>query len=86
MIYTIGDTRSYLQYRKMCLQTGDVFMKAAGGSVWKFEANAMSHCRPGYSTFGVDADWEKDTTPSKLGDWNDLLVDAPLIVLWSNLL
>jgi len=32
-----------------------------------------------YTVYGVIADWEKDTEPSKEGDWNDLLIDARLV-------
>ena len=53
----------------------------AGGSVWKTYEGANKYCPFGYSVYGVDADWNRDTTPSKNVDWHDLLVDSKLINL-----
>lgn len=82
MIYTIGHTWSYSQYFKEQAQpqkkgrTFDYF----GGSVWQTPEEAQRHCIEGFSVYGVMADWT-DTTPSPLGDWHDLLIDADLVEL-----
>ena len=80
IIYTIGHTESYLKYFE---EQGTPEKKGRdsscpGGSVWETREEAEKHCQEGYSVFGVFADWEKETVPTKKG-WNDLLVDAPLI-------
>ena len=83
MIYTIGHTESYNRY----FREQDKPMKKgcsegyAGGSVWRSQNEALRNCPDGYSVFAVAADWDKDTIPSKDGDWHDLLVDALLIKL-----
>ena len=85
MIYTIGNTKSYMRLfanhdkpRKM--GRNDDY---PGGSVWQTRGEAQAHAdsRPGYSVFGVLADWDFNTEPSAMGDWNDLLVNAELVVL-----
>lgn len=53
----------------------------AGGSVWRTQNAALKNCPEGYAVFAVAADWDKDTTPSKDGNWHDLLVDSLLIKL-----
>ena len=85
MIYTIGNTENYMRlfanYSKP-RKTGrnDDY---PGGSVWQTREEAQAHAdsRPGYSVFGVLADWDFNTEPSAMGDWNDLLVNAELVVL-----
>ena len=85
MIYTIGNTESYMRL----FATHDRPRKTGrnddypGGSVWQTREEAQAHAdsRPGYSVFGVFADWDADTEPSAMGDWNDLLIDAKLVVL-----
>lgn len=73
MIFTIGHTKSYNAYFK---EQGTP-KKAVGGSVWKTFKKASQHCLKGYSVYGVRADWKKDTSKG-IGDWHDLLTDAPL--------
>ena len=85
MIYTIGHTESYHRYFE---EQGTPSKKGrtedySGGSVWKTIEDAEKHCPKGYSVFGMIADWDKDTEPSKDGDWNDLLIDADLVKLES---
>jgi len=85
MIYTIGNTESYMRL----FATHDRPRKTGrnddypGGSVWQTREEAQAHAdsRPGYSVFGVLADWDFNTEPSAMGDWNDLLVNAELVVL-----
>jgi len=89
MIYTIGHRESYLKYFKELVSSGCPPMKKgrtnmySGGSVWQTHEEALSHADPRgeYSVFGVMADWEKDTVPSELGDWHDLLYDRELVCL-----
>jgi hypothetical protein len=82
MIYTIGNTESYLAG----LADGPLKKKGKtedyqGGSVWQtYEEAAVYACNT-RSVFGVLADWEKDTAPSDHGDWHDLLVDAEVVRL-----
>ena len=52
-----------------------------GGSVWKTQGDALRNCPEGYAVFAVVADWDKDTVPSKDGNWHDLLIDSNLIKL-----
>lgn len=85
MIYTVGETEIYLKSfvnvypeRPRKLGRSECY---EGGSVWKTYEEAMNHCPKGYSVFGVNANWDNDTTPSNDGDWNNLLVDSELIIL-----
>ncbi len=83
MIYTVGRRDIY----------EPLFLKAepprkrgrdadfVGGSVWRFREEAERYCAPGYSVYGVLADWETQTSPNEDGPWNDLLVDALLVRL-----
>jgi hypothetical protein len=52
-----------------------------GGSVWKTPEGARKNCPPGFIVYGVLADWEKDTAPSKEGNWHDLLKDSEFVRL-----
>lgn len=62
-----------------------------GGSVWKHYEDALTNAvkrsrETGvpYAVFGVEADWETETVPSKPGlgvDWHDLLYDRPIVLL-----
>lgn len=77
MIYTIGYTKSYEEYFERFPDPA----KAAGGSVWKTREAAEVHAKDGFSVYGVSADWQTDTKPTKVGDWHDLLRSADLIRL-----
>lgn len=87
MIYTVGHTESYCRSYKRHLVSGLPFYKTgrhngfSGGSVWKTKKKAESHCDATRSVFGVLANWKHDTTPSDMGDWHDLLIDAELVIL-----
>lgn len=85
MIYTIGHEESYTRYfqeQKRPLKSGrNERTGYHGGSVWKTEEEARKNCPEKYQVYGVLADWEADTEPSKEGDWHDLLLDAELIQL-----
>jgi len=86
MIYTTGHTANYMSY--FAMRHPDIPKKLgrsenyAGGSVWATYEEAKRHCPLDYSVFGVDADWS-DTERSQSGDWNDLLIDADLVILHS---
>jgi len=79
MIFTIG------RYDDSIFENNPLKMGRAedypGGSVWKSKEEAEKHLQEGYKVYGVMADWETETEPSQDGDWNDLLVDAPLVKL-----
>jgi hypothetical protein len=85
MIYTVGWRESY----QAGFRSGEPFRKKGragdfpGGSVWRTRAEAAAHAGPGYSVYGVRADWETETAPSDGGPWHDLLVDAELVDLGS---
>jgi len=84
MIYTIGHTESYLRYfaEQSTPQKKGRYDGYCGGSVWQTYDEAKRHVfNIGFSVFGVMADWETETAPSKDGDWHDLLVDADLVIL-----
>lgn len=89
MIYTLGKTVAYEQHFRdnapeptyklgRCELNG---MPYSGGSVWKTReaAEQVANANPGYSVYTVDAVWGKDTEPSGVGDWHDLLRDAVII-------
>jgi hypothetical protein len=79
MIFTLGNFQSYEKY----FQEQGTPQKGIGGSVWLTydEAHAARQGNFKYQIYGVLADWEKDTEPSKEGDWHDLLVNADLVRL-----
>jgi hypothetical protein len=83
MIYTIGRTAAYEQnFRELPVveklgRTPDY----QGGSVWKTREDAQKECPSDYSVYGVEADWEQDTEPSKEGSWHDLLKTSKLVKL-----
>lgn len=83
MLFTIGHTKSYLQYFEEQTtplkkgKEGDY----PGGSVWKTKEEAQYNCPAEYSVFGVLADWDKDTEPSLEGTWNSLLISSELVKL-----
>lgn len=83
MIYTIGHTESYTKYFEEQHPEGPLkkgrTADYTGGSVWKTAEEAANNCPPGYSVYGVEADWDKDTILSTLGDRHDLLVDSKLV-------
>ena len=71
MIYTLGHTDSYEQYFK---EQGTPQKKGKtsdyeGGTVWQYEKDALKYleecCPPGFSIYGVEANWNKDTERSK---------------------
>jgi hypothetical protein len=85
MIYTIGHRESYTRYfqeQERPLKLGRTY-DYSGGSVWKTEEEARENCPDVYEVYGVMADWETDTEPSKEGGWHDLLINAELIQLYT---
>lgn len=83
MIFTIGHTKTYRHYFKYL---PDKFMKTGkrddypGGWVWKTMEEARANCPRGYSVYGVEADWEKDTIPTGY-NMHNLKIDSKLIIL-----
>jgi ribulose kinase len=79
MIYTVGNSESYLRY--FAEQSHP--MKGIGGSVWKTfeEAEKYAPQNSGFSVFGVLADWIRDTKPNISEPWHDLLINAELIII-----
>ena len=83
MIYTIGQTTAYeenfknLKVVEKLGRTKDY----AGGSVWKTKKEALKNCPADYSVYGVEADWDRDTVPSKEGSWHDLINTSVLVRL-----
>lgn len=87
MIYTLGRHTAYennfkkisnLQKLGRCegYEGGSVFQTAE--EVWEY---IVAESLEGYSVYGVEADWERDTEKSQTNVWNDLLRDAPLVQL-----
>ena len=87
MIYTIGHTKSYLQYFKEQGQPKKLGRNKdyIGGSVFKTKEEAKNyldiHNLIDYSVFGVAADWEKDTIEHENELFHDLLVTSNLVKL-----
>ena len=81
VIYTIGHTESYELYfeeqehPEKLGRTKDY----PGGSVWLTKEEAEKHCPEGYSVYGVNADWDRDTERNLEENWHDLLVTSLLI-------
>ena len=89
MTYTIGHTKSYLQYFEEQpyphpMKLGKRADDYEGGSIWKTESEAQAFLDKNgmsdYSVFGVEADWETDTELGEDGV-HCLLKDAPLVIL-----
>lgn len=86
MIYTIGHRESYLRG----LEAGQLYKTGRhdsypGGYAFKTREDAQRRIDEAYdesyAVFGLDADWEQDTVPSKHGWWHALVVDRPIILL-----
>ncbi len=81
MIYTIGYSANLQQ---AIAKDGPV--KQLDGYAFKTLTDAfrmiceINHLDD-FCIFGLDADWENDTTPSTDGWWHDLINDANIIVL-----
>jgi len=99
MIYTIGHAERYNKWLEQCKEEERPLEKRgrndeyAGGSVWPTAEEAWKHIKnesprlDEYSVYEVDANFEKDTVPSKNGNWNDLLVTSVITreVAWKSL-
>jgi hypothetical protein len=85
MIYCIGKEEAYERYfqeQERPHKSGRNLQDGyPGGSVWEAEEDARNHCPAGYQVYGVLAHWRIDTEPSKVGNWDDLLIDAELVQL-----
>lgn len=57
-----------------------------GGIIFRTEENAKQFLieqeLDDYSVYGVIADWEEDTAPSRDGSYRSLLVSKPILKLW----
>jgi hypothetical protein len=90
MIYTIGSKKAYL---RSFLKNHRVIKPGrtrgySGGCAFKNREDAQRHIDEldlqgyrGFAVFGVLANWERDTAPSKDHWWHDLLVDSEVVVL-----
>jgi hypothetical protein len=90
MIYTIGSKKAYL---RSFLKNHRVIKPGRsrgyfGGCAFKNREDAQRHIDEldlqgyrGFAVFGVLANWERDTAPSKDHWWHDLLVDSEVVVL-----
>ena len=88
MIYTVGNRAHYLA---AIAREGTVFKTGrhdnypGGYAVQTIEDAERLIVEQGqvgvWGVFGLLADWETDTEPSKDGWWHDLLIDAPVVVL-----
>lgn len=82
MIYTVGHRESYERYLReqgpQCFKRG-TRPDYPGGSVWRTREEAERRAPEGYAVYGIDADWEKDTIPSAIGPWHDLVRDARIV-------
>lgn len=88
MIYTIGFRESYKKLfgahttpQKSGRDVGGGYL---GGWVWATREEAQSQCTPGYKVYGINADWEKDTTPgddTTMPGMHYLLVTSDLVDL-----
>lgn len=95
MIYTLGHTKSYLQYYCECLKNNSKFLKLGkqeidgklypGGYAFKNLEEALQFLKDNkmteYSVFGLKADWSKDTENNESNVYNNLLYDSELIIL-----
>ena len=81
MIYTYGRTNSY----ELWMKKHPDLQKDIGGSVWETKAEAEDYLQSSgqedlYSVYGVDADWDADTTEAEQPDatWRELTRPSPL--------
>lgn len=89
-IYTLGHKETYrnaflnLTQGKHLYKLGK-YKGYPGGSVFKDEKSAQAYVdkykNDDYAVFGVLADWETETEPDPDHEFNNLLVNAPLIEL-----
>ena len=67
MIFTLGHTESYERYFREQGTPKKLGRNKSyeGGTVWETQAEAQKYvnicCPDGYSVYGVEADWDKDT-------------------------
>lgn len=85
MIYTIGRTKNYERYLDEYSRPRKLgrTKRYRGGSVWDTREKAQRYADkyPGYRVYGVLAEWNNQTEPSKVGPWHDLLADSILVRL-----
>ena len=80
MIYTLGRIPDYYNYFAEQKEP----KKAAGGSVWEHYSDVYNYLEESnllvdFDVFGVDAEWSDTENTGE--EWNDLLIDAPLVDL-----
>ena len=69
MIYTVGHTENYSSFFRDQKEPGFPKKKGRtatheGGWVWKTYAEALAECPPGFSVYGVLANWDTEATPN----------------------
>ena len=78
MIFTVGETETYESY----FEEQDQPKKGVGGSVWRTRAEVeeylASHKPHGFSVYGVQAVWGRDTRETGFS-WQELLIASPLV-------
>lgn len=81
MLYTIGHTKSYLQYFDECdkpMKKGKT-SKYEGGSVWLTKEEAQRHCPNNYSVFGVKCTINDTELHPKGKSYRCLLISSELV-------
>jgi hypothetical protein len=85
MIYTVGHKESYEKYFKEDKdpqKLGSEDLEGyIGGSVWLTKDDAKNNCPPEYNVYGVEADWDKDTTLNEGESHRNLRVTSSLVQL-----
>ena len=92
MIFTVGHAISYLkglatyaEFFKLGKYERDDDSYEGGYAFQTFESAAdfidAEYPHNGYSVFGLLADWEKDTEPSRDGNYHVLLKDAQIVAV-----
>lgn len=82
MIYTVGNEQMYLS----AMRNGQLTKNARSkqfptAKVFETAEAAREHLEPEFGVFGVEADWETETTPDENPEapWRHLTIDAPVV-------
>jgi len=70
MIFTVGKTDVYDEYTSL----------TAGANVWETKWQAQRYQPAGFSVYGVEAVWRKDTEITR-NNWDNLMFTRPLVKL-----
>lgn len=101
MIYTIGHKENYLAairehgaIQKLGRRPPGFFDDYPDGYPGGYAFKTIEDAKRGlveedehvtWAVFGLEAEWERDTTPAKDGWWHELLNDANIIVLFETI-